>query len=371
MEPAAKHVKPQFSSGAKEEVFHQLRKEVNAIVRTHQSSRSVEIRFKAFFFPLLYIAIWGVAMRWGATNIGLYYLFFGLLGLMIVVVFLNIIHDAVHGTIFTQKRWNDLFVYVFDLMGANSFIWRLRHVRFHHNYPNVNGWDTDMEQTDIFRVFPNGPHSRMHRYQHLYMPLIYPLFLFNWLLIRDFRDFFNPHKTVRKLIHIPVKEYLKLFLFKGFFFFYLIGFPVLFLNIPFLQALIGFGIMLITASVFSLVVLLPPHANMQAAFPLPDEENKLPDNWFIHMLRTTNDVTGDNHFTRFFMGCFHYHVAHHLFPNVHHVFYPEITAKLKDYAKKYDLPYRQMPILQALKSHFELIRQNGRVEDFNIWEESM
>jgi linoleoyl-CoA desaturase len=62
----------------------------------------------------------------------------------------------------------------------------------------VNGWDTDIEQSDIFRVFPNGGYSKYHKYQHIYMPFLYPLFLFNWLVVRDFKDFFNKKKTVRK-----------------------------------------------------------------------------------------------------------------------------------------------------------------------------
>jgi linoleoyl-CoA desaturase len=61
----------------------------------------------------------------------------------------------------------------------------------------------------------------------------------------------------------------------------------------------------------------------------------------MHMFTTTNDVKHDNWFTRFFMGSFNFHVVHHLFPNVNHVYYPEVTVLLQQYAKKYALPYRQ------------------------------
>jgi linoleoyl-CoA desaturase len=90
----------------------------------------------------------------------------------------------------------------------------------------------------------------------------------------------------------------------------------------------------------------------------------------MHMLNTTNDVKEDNWFTRFFMGCFNYHVVHHLFPNVNHVYYPEITARLQYYANTYNLPYRKYPLVQALRNHFVLIKHNGS-SDFNIWEEAM
>ena len=94
-------------------------------------------------------------------------------------------------TLFKNKRINNWYVHFFDLLGANSYIWKIRHIRLHHNYPNVMGWDSDFEQSEMARVFPHGHYSKMHKYQHIYLPFLYPFFLLNWLLIRDFKDFFN------------------------------------------------------------------------------------------------------------------------------------------------------------------------------------
>jgi linoleoyl-CoA desaturase len=116
------------------------------------------------------------------------------------------------------------------------------------------------------------------------------------------------------------------------------------------------------------MVLLPPHANTDNEFPLPGEDGSLPNNWFEHMLRTTNDVTHDNWFIRFFMGSFNYHVVHHLFPNINHVYYPEVTRKFEEYARAYNLPYRRLSLGRALKNHYVLLKQN-RAE--SIWEEDM
>lgn len=360
--------KPLFQSASTQDIFQHLRREVNVVVQQLEPRRRSSILFKTFFFPALYIGVYLAALAWG-NHPAIWYSCYFLLGLLLVFIFLNIIHDAVHGSIFKNRRLNHAFVYFFDLMGANSFIWKIRHIRYHHNYPNVNGWDTDIEQSELFRVFPSGGYSRFHRYQHIYMPLLYPLFLFNWLVVRDFRDFFNRKKTVRKLITIPVWEYVKLVLFKAFFFFYMIVLPVLVLGISWAQAIGGFLVMVFTASLFALFVLLPPHANTESAFPLPDENNRLPDSWFLHMMKTTNDITHDNWFTRFFMGCFNYHVAHHLFPHINHVYYPEVTEVLKKYAAQYQLPYRQFPLFTLLRKHYELLKQNRM--PFTIFEETM
>lgn len=368
---ALREQKPHFPKITSDDVFLQLRKEVNEIVEQLEPQRRRTILMKAVLFPLLYVVLWVSAMVFGAESPAIFYSCYIGMGFMLVVIFLNIIHDAVHGTIFRSRKWNDRYVRLFDLMGANSYIWRLRHVRFHHNYPNVCGWDTDIEQSELFRVFPHGGYSRFHRYQHLYLPLIYPLFLFNWLLVRDFRDFFERRKTVHKLVNIPKGEYVKLILCKTFFFSYLLFVPVFFFGFSWGQAFSAFFLMILGASIFALLVLLPPHANTESAFPLPDAHNSMPSSWFMHMMQTTNDVQADNWFTRNFMGCFHYHVAHHLFPHVNHVYYPEVTQKLVELAVRQNLPYRAMPLLTALKKHFLLIKQNGSPAGFSIWEETM
>jgi len=363
-----KVTKPRYAKSGNEAVFHQLRQEVHTLVQQLAPARRNSIVFKAILFPALYILVYGSILAAGSQP-ALFYTGYFLLGILLVMIFLNTIHDAVHGTIFKSKRLNDWYVYFFDLMGANSYIWRLRHVRFHHNYPNVNGWDTDIEQSSLARVFPTGAALRFHRYQHIYLPLLYPLYLFNWLLVRDFKDFFNKRKTIWKLVSIPRVEYVKLFCFKAFFLFYLVCLPRLVLGITWLQALTGFLLMLFTASIFSLLVLLSPHANTSSEFPLPGETNELPDSWMMHMLKTTNDITHNNRFTRFFMGCFNFHVAHHLFPKINHVYYPEVTALLKAYAARHNWPYREYSLAESLGKHYRLLKQNGVTED--IFEETM
>ena len=360
--------KPQYIRTGNEFVFQELRREVNKIVQELTPRRRKGIIFKAVFFPLLYVSVYVTALTFG-NNLAILYTSYFFLGLLLVFVFLNIIHDAVHGSIFQSKRLNKIYANLFDLMGANSYIWQIRHVKFHHNYPNVNGWDTDIEQSNLARVFPDGGFSRIHRYQHIYLPILYPFFLANWLLIRDFKDFFDKKKPVHKLTKIPVIEYVKLFFFKALFLFYLIVLPKIVLGISWWAAIGAFSIMLFTASILALLVLLSPHANTESEFPLANESNQLPHNWMMHMMLTTNDVKEDNWFTRFFMGCFNYHVVHHLFPHIHHSFYPEVTAVLREYARKYQLPYRRYPLAVSLKNHYKLLKQNRMPE--NIFEETM
>lgn len=361
-------MKPLFVKNPQDDIFQQLRKEVNEVVRALEPRKRLEITLKAIFFPAIYLLLYITALRSG-DNLFVFYACYFLMGLFLVLNFLNLIHEAVHKTLFLNKKLNQWYVYFFDLMGANSYIWKIRHIRLHHNYPNVMGWDSDFEQSPIARVFPHGPFSAMHKYQHIYLPLIYPLYLFNWLLIRDFKDFFNKQQLIWKVASIPRIEYFKLFFFKAFFIFYTIVLPVLILNISCAQAILAFLTMIFTASIISLLVLLSPHANTESEFPMPDANEKMSTSWFLHQLSTTNDVKEDNWFIRYFMGCFNCHIAHHLFPSINHVYYPEVTAVIQRFAYRNKLPYRQFPLLASLKNHYLLLKSNSFCE--NVFEETM
>ena len=348
-------------------IFHQLKEEARQIVHRLKPERAKTVLVKAIFFPLLYIGAYLAAIFWADYPVLFYGCYF-LMGLMVMIIFINLIHDAVHHVLFKNRRLNNLFVYFFDLMGANSYAWKIRHTRLHHNYPNVMGWDSDIDQSPLARIFPHGSFSRVHRYQHIYLPFLYSLYLLNWLLVRDFKDYFNKKPVIWKVTSIPKVEYLKLFVFKAFFLFYLIGIPVL-AGVSWWQAITAFLLMVFTATVFSLIILLSPHANIDHDFPLPDHGNHLPESWFMHQINHTNDVVHDNWFIRFFMGSFNYHVAHHLFPAVSHLYYPEITQAIKEKAERHHLPYKSFSLGYTLVSHYRLLKRNGRVE--NIFEETM
>lgn len=364
-----KEQKLRYNKEIQDNFFARLRTEANEIVKNSSARYKNEIILKAFLFPALYFGSWIIAIIYGKQNHAVLFVGYLAMGLLLVLNYLNVVHDAVHNTIFKNRRQNELYVYLFDIMGANSFIWKTRHVLFHHNYPNVNGWDTDIDQSALVKVVPQAPSSGLHKYQHIYLPFIYPLFLFNWLLIRDFRDFFSRQRIIHKKIHIPFIEYIKLFFFKALFFVYMIIIPFYSFKIAFKAILLAFVIMIFTASICALIVLLPPHANIGSEFPEPDKNKVLPYGWFLHMLKTTNDVKGENWFTRFVLGNFNYHIVHHLFPNIHHSFYPEITEKLKLISRENDLPYRSYSLGTSLKMHYLLLKKNSA--GFNIWEEDM
>src|SRR5215475_12721566 len=112
-----KLTKPQYTKSGNESIFQQLRQDVGTLVQELEPARRTNIILKAILFPILYLLVFAALLLWGYYPLVFFSCYF-LWGILVVAIFLNIIHDAVHGTIFRSKRLNDWYVYFFDIMGA-------------------------------------------------------------------------------------------------------------------------------------------------------------------------------------------------------------------------------------------------------------
>ncbi len=345
--------------------FNNLRQRVVERVKTLPEQRLSQITTKAIILPLIYFGVYILALQ--VENYKQFIICYGIMGLMVVVLFVNLIHEACHKNLFRGKFLNNLYVFLFDLLGANSYMWQKRHVKLHHNFTNVIGWDSDIEKSKFLKVHPSDKTKRFNLQTLMF--LVYPFFIFNWFMFRDFRDYFNKKSIARKLGPVPALEYFKLFLFKGAFVLYMVVLPAYVTGFPLAKTLLATFVMLLAAGAFALVVLLPPHVNTGNQFPETDENMQLSQSWLLHQLNTTNDVRESNWFTKFVMANFNFHLAHHLFPNISYVYAAEVTEEIKHYCAENNLPYNCFPIKMTFINHYKLIRRNGGAMD--ILEENM
>ena len=180
-----------------------------------------------------------------------------ILGPLAILMGINIAHDAAHGSI-SRKTWvNELFCMIFDLVGANSYIWRKRHVFSHHSYPNIQDVDADLKPNPILRIFPHDPWRPVHKYQYIYAPFLYLVYTLFWLLIRDFSDFRTSEIGSLRFDGQPKKEVLKLWFFKSIYLGYIILLPILVSSLSWYEVLLGFFIMHNGASAFISLALVP------------------------------------------------------------------------------------------------------------------
>lgn len=318
---------------------------------------------KSFLLLAAYLVFYACILVFG-NHTGLLFLFYVLLGFSMITLFINAFHDAAHGAVFKKKRHNKLFTHVLELFGSNSWLWAKRHLLLHHPYPNVQHWDTDIKQSDMVRIFPESEVLPQHRYQHIYMWFLYPMYTLNWLFIRDFKDFFGSKDNyVKRVVRIPRAEYVKLFVAKAFNLFYLLAIPMLVLDQPAYMIVLAWLAMHVCGSMLGVIALISTHVDEDAVFPLAPPDGKMDRTWAEHQMLVTKDFSADSPLANFLFGGFTHHVAHHLFPHVAHTYYPYITPIIRRYAAEYNLPYTCYPAYKAIKSHFNLLRKSGMAEN--------
>lgn len=357
--------RPVFKKAGPDDFYKELVAEVNQTVLGDDKYYRYNI-FKTFLLLVLYFAFYAGILIWG-NNTYLMFALYILTGITMIMVFINGFHDSVHGALFRKPRYNEMFSQILAVFGSNTWLWTRRHVGLHHLYPSIQHWDIDIKQSDVVRIFPESPRFNYHKYQHLYMWLLYPLYSLNWIFIRDFKDFFGSKDNyVKRVTKIPRVEYFKLFAAKVFNLFYLIGIPMMVLSQPWYIIVLGWIAMHVAGSSVGVIALISTHVDEDAYFPLPPEDGKMDVTWAVHQLRVTKDFSADSPIANFFYGGFTHHVAHHLFPHVGHTYYPRITPIIRKFAEKHNLPYTCYPFYKAVRSHFRLLKKSGKPESIFI-----
>lgn len=290
-------------------------------------------------------------------------LLYGIFGVLAVLIGLNIGHDAAHGSLSKRPIINQLGLLAFDLVGANAYMWRNRHVYAHHPYPNVIHSDSDIQQTNFVRIFPADQLKSWQRFQHWYMPLLYLFYIPYWLFYRDIHDFRKKSIGAWKSKGHSAWQIARLLVSKGIFVGYSILVPLFLSPVPDLTILIGVMLMFICASLTVSIALISTHVGVHSEFPEPDVEGRLAHSWAEHQVITTTDFATKNIFLTQIFGGFNHHAVHHLFPHICHIHYPELTPILIRVAHKYGVNYTAEAKWQyAARSHWRLLKLRSRKE---------
>ncbi|RZL30528.1 MAG: acyl-CoA desaturase, partial [Pedobacter sp.] len=153
------------------------------------------------------------------------------LGACCAFIGFNICHDAIHGSFSKHKEVNKMFSFVFNLVGANPYVWNITHNIVHHTYTNIPGHDEDIEVAPgLIRISENDELKKYQRYQQFYAFALYSLASLSWVLRKDYKKFFQSHVGMHENKH-PPKEYFKLFFYKALYYFLFIGLPILIMSV--------------------------------------------------------------------------------------------------------------------------------------------
>ncbi len=285
------------------------------------------------------------------------------MGLSKAGVGMSVMHDALHGS-YSKSKWvNKLVGSSIYLLGADPSVWKIQHNVLHHTYTNIHGLDEDINSKAIIRLSEHAPLRWFHRYQH-----VYSLFLYGGMtLLMTVNDFFKLLRYQRKgLVKKQAMRFdwecTKLIATKAFYFFFIIGIPLLVTSLTWWQVLIGFVVMHLVAGYVLSIIFQMAHVVEDAHQPLPvDGGNSMENTWFIHQLETTANFARNSRLLNWYVGGLNFQVEHHLFPNICHVHYRQISDIVRKTAEDFQLPYHMNPTFgEALRSHLRMLRSLGR-----------
>ena len=282
------------------------------------------------------------------------------LGIAMAAVGFNIQHDGGHGA-YSKYQWvNRLMAYTLDMLGGSSFIWKRTHNVIHHSYTNVTGLDGDIDLGFMGRLSPHQPCYAFHRFQHLYLWLLYGFITFKW----QFRDDFQAlliGRVGKSTIPRPRGWELATFLLgKVVFLTLAFGIPLCFH--AWYYVAIGFvGASFVQGLLLSIVFQLA-HSVEPADFPLPDADtHRMENSWAMHQVETTVDFARHSWLATWFTGGLNFQIEHHLFPHICHIHYPAMSKIVEATAAEFGVRYNvHSSAFSAIQSHYRWLKAMGQ-----------
>jgi linoleoyl-CoA desaturase len=273
-------------------------------------------------------------------------------GFFAAAIGFNVGHDALHGSYSPRRGVNAVLGRTFDVMGASSRMWAWAHNVVHHTYTNVTGVDHDLEPGFFLRFYKRDAPSWGHPLQHLFAWPLYAFTMFVWVFKKDYAQLVERRATARDVADVVLG--------KGLHF-------AIFLGLPFLgglhawwQVLVGYALALAVTGFTAAIVFQLAHVVEGPAFPAPPASGTLPDDFFVHQLKTTANFAAGNPVAGFLFGGLNHQVEHHLFPRVCHVHYPALSPIVRQCAAEFGVPYHEHPTFRAaLASHARVLRDVG------------
>lgn len=271
-----------------------------------------------------------------------------------------VVHDALHGA-YSNRPWvNRALGRLFDLLGANGYLWKITHNVIHHTYTNIEGIDEDLTVSPLLRLSPTSPLRPVHRWQHLYGFLAYAGSTLFWVFSKDFKYIFQRNLGPYQDIKHPKSEVINLVVTKAIYYTWGLIIPLAVIDLPWWQILIGFLAMHLVAGFVLGVVFQLAHVVEGPDFPAPDASGKMADSWLIHEMRTTANFARDSRWLSWYVGGLNFQVEHHLFPKVCSVHYPAIAPIVEAVAHRHGVPYHAHPtLMSAVRSHHRMLKQFG------------
>ena len=356
--------KIKFDKNYSTEFIVSLRREVHKYFEDNNISRfgSLNMFFKTFVMLSLFFTPYFLIIS-GKFSFGfeLWFLWI-IMGVGLAGIGLSIMHDGNHGAYSKYNIINKIMGMTLNMVGGSSKNWKIQHNRMHHTFTNVHEMDPDISPLPMLRFSPKAKLYWFHKYQFLYAWFFYGLMTFSWATIKEFLQlgYFKKNKLIKKESYWPLM--LEMIFWKIFYYLYLLVIPMMIIkNLTFGQWFLCFFSMHFVAGIILATIFQTAHVMPECEYPEPNKNGSIENDWAIHQLQTTSNYAPKSRFFSWFVGGLNYQIEHHLFPNICHVHYRDISRIVKRKAKEYDVPYYcEKNYATAIIQHGKMLYKLGR-----------
>jgi len=267
-----------------------------------------------------------------------------------------IMHDGQHGAASKHPFVNHATGWLIDFFGSSGLVWKHEHNLGHHQYTNT---ETDPDATSgapFVRLSPLAPHEWYHKYQHLYIWVMYSVIMIRWYFV-DYYHYFTGDFNGTKLYPASKVENVLFWLGKLTYITYTFLLPAYLYGV-------GWGVIYyltfaVAASYSFAFQFTVNHLTPDVHWPTnaPDQEK----DWAKMQILTSSNYAVDSSLAAFFSGGLNFQIEHHLFPTFCHVHYKSRIAPIvQQTCKEFDVPYNAIPSYwEAISGHYYQLRALG------------
>ncbi len=351
-----------FSKEINHEFAVELRARVNNYFKTTGLSKNANIHMiiKTAVALSIYIIPFVLILFSGIVNIPILFGLWIVMGFGKSMVGTAVMHDALHHSYSKSGKINQLLGFSATIIGMDSAIWKIQHNVLHHTYTNVEHADEDIQPRFIFRMSPFQKRRWFHRYQHIYAIFFYSLFTIITITVKDFIKVYHYRKKGLVKKGMPFNGLLfGIILRKVLYHAVFLGLPLYLLPLsPWIIISMFIVLHMVTGIILSLIF-QPAHVTPTSTYIEQDDE-LIEENWSVHQLLTTSNYGMNSKVLSWFIGGLNFQVEHHLFPNICHIHYPELSKIVQKTSEEYHLPYYATPsFLSAIIAHFSMLKKLG------------
>jgi linoleoyl-CoA desaturase len=320
--------------------------------------------FKTIFMLIYYLTPYFLLISGTVTNPWLIFLMWIWMGTGMAGIGLAVMHDANHEAYSKNSLINKWLGTTLNVIGGNATVWKLQHNVLHHTYTNIDGMDEDITTISLLRFTPHKKRFRIHRYQHIYAWFFYGIMTLYWISSKEFTQLIRYRNMgLTKRIGNFRNQMTGLIVWKIIYYVYALILPLILVPAAWWFILIGFLSMHFVCGIILASVFQSAHVMPDNNFPLADAEGNIENQWTVHQLLTTTNFSPGSRIFSWLIGGLNYQIEHHLFPNICHVHYRQISKIVKRTAEEFQLPYYSKPtFVEAVRSHIIMLKNLGKYD---------